>query len=112
MLRCDLAQQLAGWPALATYRATVPHGELDATGAALARLPQTRLCTSVTGSCNLLFSVWLRDLDGMAALESHLDDRFPGLRVEDRTVTLRTVKRMGRLLDDTGRATGYVPVGL
>ncbi|MCQ4210378.1 hypothetical protein [Streptomyces longispororuber] len=55
--RCDLAQQAAGRPALATYRATVPHGELD------------------------------------------------------RTVTLRTAKRMGRLLDDAGRATGYVPVG-
>ncbi|MHB9759098.1 Lrp/AsnC family transcriptional regulator [Streptomyces sp. BYX5S] len=112
VLRCDLAQQLAGWPALATYRATVPHGELDRTGAALARLPQTRLCASVTGSCNLLLSVWLRDLDGMATLEALLDERFPALRVEDRTVTLRTVKRMGRILDDQGRATGYVPVGL
>ncbi|QNS04373.1 Lrp/AsnC family transcriptional regulator [Streptomyces xanthii] len=112
LLRCDLAQQLAGWPALATYRARVPHGELDSTGAALARLPQMRLCTSVTGSCNLLFSVWLRDLDGMAGLESLLDDRFPRLRIEDRTVTLRTAKRMGRLLDDHGRARGYVPVGL
>ncbi|MFJ8952198.1 Lrp/AsnC family transcriptional regulator [Streptomyces sp. NPDC102340] len=111
LLRCDLAQQLAGWPALATYRATVPHGTLDRTGSALARLPQMRLCTSVTGSCNLLFQVWLRDLDGMATLEAALDDRFPALRVEDRTVTLRTVKRMGRVLDDRGRATGYVPVG-
>ncbi|MFJ9178045.1 Lrp/AsnC family transcriptional regulator [Streptomyces sp. NPDC102360] len=111
LLRCDLAQQLAGWPALATYRATVPHGELDRTGSALARLPQMRLCTSVTGSCNLLFQVWLRDLDGMATLEAALDERFPALRVEDRTVTLRTVKRMGRVLDDRGRATGYVPVG-
>ncbi|MGD6754161.1 Lrp/AsnC family transcriptional regulator [Streptomyces sp. BH105] len=111
LLRCDLAQQLAGWPALATYRATVPHGELDRTGSALARLPQMRLCTSVTGSCNLLFQVWLRDLDGMATLEAHLDARFPALRVEDRTVTLRTAKRMGRVLDDRGRATGYVPVG-
>ncbi|MFI6880314.1 Lrp/AsnC family transcriptional regulator [Streptomyces sp. NPDC050400] len=111
LLRCDLAQQAAGWPALATYRATVPHGELDRTGAALARLPQMRLCTAVTGSCNLLFSVWLRELDGMSGLEAVLADRFPLLRVQDRTVTLRTAKRMGRLLDDAGRATGYVPVG-
>ncbi|WP_328907907.1 Lrp/AsnC family transcriptional regulator [Streptomyces sp. NBC_00234] len=112
LLRCDLAQQLAGWPAIATYRAVVPHGELDAIGGALARLPQTRLCASVTGSCNLLFSVWLRGLDGITALESLLDERFPRLAVQDRTVTLRTAKRMGRVLDDSGRAIGHVPVGL
>ncbi|MYW68317.1 AsnC family transcriptional regulator [Streptomyces sp. SID8379] len=110
LVRCDLAQQVAGYPAIATYRATVPHGALDTTGAALARLPQIRLCASVTGSCNLLFSVWLRDLDGITALESLLDERFPHLTVQDRTVTLRTAKRMGRVLDDEGRAVGHVPM--
>lgn len=112
LLRCDLAQQLAGWPALATYRARVPHGELDATGASLARLPQMRLCASVTGSSNLLFSVWLRDLAGMTDLESWLDSRHPHLRVEDRTVTLRTAKRMGRVLTPQGQATTHVPLTL
>ncbi|MEU9205432.1 Lrp/AsnC family transcriptional regulator [Streptomyces sp. NPDC048332] len=111
LVRCDLAQEAAGWPGIATYRAVVPHGELDATGKALARLPQVRLCASVTGSCNLLFSIWLRDLDGITALEALLDARFPRLTVQDRTVTLHTAKRMGRLLGEDGRAVGHVALG-
>ncbi|MFB7757887.1 Lrp/AsnC family transcriptional regulator, partial [Streptomyces sp. NPDC056121] len=63
------------------------------------------------GSCNLLFSVWLRDLDGITALESLLDERFPRLTVQDRTVTLRTAKRMGRLLGEGGHAVGHVALG-
>ncbi|WP_308042437.1 Lrp/AsnC family transcriptional regulator, partial [Streptomyces sp. 8L] len=110
LLRCDVAQPLAGWPGLVTYRITVPHGELDRTGAALARLPQTRLAASVTGAGNLLLSVWLRDLDGMAALEALFARRFPRLRVDARSVTVRTVKRMGRLLDERGRAVAHQPL--
>ncbi|MEU2248362.1 Lrp/AsnC family transcriptional regulator [Streptomyces sp. NPDC019224] len=111
VVRCDLAQQPAGWPGIATYRAVVPHGELNATGAALARLPQVRLCASVTGSCNLLLSVWLRDLDGITALESLLDERYPRLTVQERTVTLHTAKRMGRVLGEDGRAVRHVAIG-
>lgn len=34
----------------------------------------------------------------------------PGLAVVDRLVTLRPVKRMGRLLDEDRRAVGAVPM--
>jgi hypothetical protein len=34
----------------------------------------------------------------------------PNLTVVDRLITLRTVKRMGRLLDEDGRAIGAVPM--
>ncbi|GHF76642.1 AsnC family transcriptional regulator [Kitasatospora xanthocidica] len=110
LLRCDLAQRLAGWPVVVGYRAAVPHGALDRVGAMLARLPQTRLCASVTGSTNLLFSVWLRTTDDITAVEAVLADRAPELRLDGRTVTFRTHKRMGRLLDPQGRALRHIPL--
>ena len=35
---------------------------------------------------------------------------MPGVQIVDRAVVLRTVKLMGRLLDDTGAADGFVPL--
>ncbi|MFD4374843.1 Lrp/AsnC family transcriptional regulator [Streptomyces sp. NPDC058486] len=111
-LRCDFAHSLAGYRAVALYRAVVPHPHLDQTGAALARMEQVRLCASVSGPHNLLVMVWVHDLDGISTFENHLADRFPHLEVKDRTLTLHCPKRMGRLLDPVGRAIGHVPLAL
>ncbi|MFW0795081.1 AsnC family transcriptional regulator [Gordonia sp. CPCC 205515] len=112
-LRCDFAQHLAGWPLVVTYRMNVPSAQLDTAGRTLARHPDVRLCASVTGRCNLLLSTWARSNDEGAHFESSLGQLIPGLQVLERTVTLRTVKRMGRqLLGPGGTATGHVPIGL
>ncbi|MGY0489473.1 Lrp/AsnC family transcriptional regulator [Streptomyces sp. WG-D5] len=111
-LRCDLAHPLAGYRAVALYRAGVPHQLLEHTGAALARMEQVRLSVSVSGSHNLLVMVWLRDLSGIGPFESLLAERLPQLDVADRTIALHTPKRMGWLLDSRGRATQYVPLAL
>jgi DNA-binding Lrp family transcriptional regulator len=108
--RCDLTQHLAGWPVIATYRITVPGPGTEATARALAGLPETRLCSSVTGSDNLLLSVWLRSPGDCEALEERMLRRHPGLRISERNITLRTVKRMGRLLGEDGRARDHVPI--
>jgi DNA-binding Lrp family transcriptional regulator len=108
--RCDLTQHLAGWPVIATFRITVPGPGTEATARALAGLPETRLCSSVTGSDNLLLSVWLRSPGDCEALEERMLRRHPGLRISERNITLRTVKRMGRLLDEDGRARDHVPI--
>lgn len=61
-------------------------------------------------AANLLLGVWLRSLTDLQRLEAALTRRVGQLRVLDRSIGLRTVKRMGRLLDDAGRAVGHVPV--
>ncbi|MFF0462654.1 Lrp/AsnC family transcriptional regulator [Streptomyces mexicanus] len=106
--RCDLSQQLAGWPVIATYRLQVPRDTVDTAARALAALPETRLCSSVTGESNLLLSVWLRSPADCPALEERMVQRCPGLRITEHTITLHTAKRMGRLLDRWGRAVGHV----
>ncbi len=108
--RCDLAQHLAGWPVVATFRIAVPGPGVDAVARSLAALPETRVCATVTGTDNLLLSVWLRTPADCAALEERILHHHPRLAVNARTLTLRTDKRMGRLLDPWGRGTAHVAI--
>ncbi|MFJ9953412.1 Lrp/AsnC ligand binding domain-containing protein [Kitasatospora sp. NPDC091207] len=108
--RCEIAARDAGRPILATFRADLPPDRLDTVGPQLARLPEVRLCVSVTGAHNLLLSVWQRSLADVQHLETTLARRFPDLRVAERRVSLRTVKRMGRILGADGRAVRAVPM--
>ena len=39
-------------------------------------------------------------------------NRLPQVQIVDRLVVLRTVKRMGRLVDTDGRAVGVVPINI
>ncbi|MFF9649285.1 Lrp/AsnC family transcriptional regulator [Streptomyces sp. NPDC014622] len=109
-LRCDLAQPLSGWPVAATYRLNVPPGDLDRAGSVLTTLPEVRMCAAVSGDCNLLVVAWTRTMAEVPRFEVRLGERCPDAVVADRTVTLYTAKRMGRLLDTAGRATGHVPI--
>ena len=110
--RCEIAARDAGRPVLATFRAHLPADRLDEVGPQLARLPEIRLCVSVTGTHNLILSVWQRSLADVQRLEAALARRFPDLRVAERRVSLRTVKRMGRILDADGRAVRAVPMDI
>ena len=110
LFRCDFAQQLAGWRLLATYRMNVPADRLDDAARELSALPDVRLCAAVTGNCNLLVSVWSRSAEETARLEGHFGERIPGLSITARTVTLRTVKRMGQLLHPDGTAAEHIPL--
>ncbi|MFJ9176359.1 Lrp/AsnC family transcriptional regulator [Streptomyces sp. NPDC102360] len=109
-IRCDVSHLAAGRPVIGTYRLAVPSAELDAAGHLVAALPGVRLCMAVTGEANLLVSTWARSLSDAAGFEVRLGSRLPGARILRRDVTLLTAKRMGRLLDDDGRARGHVPV--
>lgn len=108
--RCELAQGYSRWPVNCTYFARVPPGELDRTTAALSTLPELRLCVSTTGETNLMFSVWAGEVVDLLDLEQRLAVHLPSLQIVDSAVTLRTIKRMGWMLDEYGAATGEVVV--
>ncbi|WP_406636521.1 Lrp/AsnC family transcriptional regulator [Amycolatopsis sp. WGS_07] len=105
--RCDLAHVAAGWPVIAGYRLDVPADVLDRVAAAVAALPETRLSAAVVGRGNLVVSTWLRNPADTTGYEARLLRTAAGVRVLDRAVTLTMPKRMGRLLDQAGRAVGY-----
>jgi len=112
-LRCDLARPLSGWPLSAVYFASVPAEHLHETSEVLSRALEVRSCAVTAGPHNLVIDVWLRALDDVHAFEAHLSRRLPRLSIQDRSVVLRTVKHMGRLLDPTdGHCVGVIPIRL
>lgn len=109
-LRCDLARPLSGWPLSAVYFASVPGQYLAETVRVLSGVREVRSCAITAGPHNLVIDVWLRELADVHTFEAHLSRRLPRLTIGDRSVVLRTVKHMGRLLDRDGRCVGVVPL--
>lgn len=110
LLRCEVADQLVGWPVTATCWATVRPDGLQSAARVLVTLPELRLCAAVTGPANLVITVRLRAIEDLQQLEVLLARTLPQLTFIDRAVTLAYVKRVGAVLDDNGRRVGTVPV--
>ncbi|MCX4403223.1 MULTISPECIES: Lrp/AsnC family transcriptional regulator [unclassified Streptomyces] len=111
-LRCDLARPLSGWPLSAVYFASVPGRYLEETSRVLAGVREVRSCAITAGPNNLVIDVWLRELADVHSFEAHLSRQLPRLTIGDRSVVLRTVKHMGRLLGEDGHCVGVVPLRL
>jgi DNA-binding Lrp family transcriptional regulator len=110
VLRAEVATHLTGWHVPVILSVDAPSGRLEETAAAIARLRQVRLCATVAGTPAILVAAWVRDIDAVRVFEARLARALPHITVNDRLLTLRTVKRMGRLLDEDGRAIGAVPM--
>lgn len=108
--RCELAQGHSRWPVNCTYLARVPAAEHHRSVASLKTMPELRLCVSTTGETNMMFAVWVASVGELMTLEQRLGKHLPWLDIVDSAVILRTVKRMGWLLDERGAATGEVVV--
>ena len=106
--RCELAAEVSGWSVSSTWRARVEPADHDRTIAALATLPELRMCVSTTGDTNIAMSMWTHSVHDMRRIEGLFSHHLPWLRLRDSAVNLRTPKRMGWLLDSSGRATGRV----
>jgi DNA-binding Lrp family transcriptional regulator len=104
--RCEVAHGHAGRPVTCSWMARVPASEQERTVQALTTLPALRLCASTTGETNLTFTLSARSLDGLPAFERQLGTKLPWIELRESVPHLRTVKRMGWLLAEDGRATG------
>ena len=110
VLRCDASSRLTGHPIGLFLWLELPADRLDPAAAWFATLPQARMCGVTVGPANLVTYLMARHLPELRRLEQELAARFPDARVRDRQLTLRAVKLVGRLLDEEGRAAGYVPL--
>ncbi len=108
ILRSEVAAPLAGLPVMVVLSADAPAARLDDVASRLGRLRQVRLSATLAGTPSLLVTAWLPSLEEVHRFEQELVHQVPEADVVDRLVVLRSIKRMGRLLDTWGRATGTV----
>jgi DNA-binding Lrp family transcriptional regulator len=108
--RTDVASPLWGWPVQVYLWATAPIGALAETARELGRFRQTRLAVTLVAAPSLLIAAWFRTLPEIHQFELGLATKLRHLQVTDRLLVLRSVKRMGRLLDSCGRAVGVLPI--
>ncbi|WP_304455502.1 Lrp/AsnC family transcriptional regulator [Nocardiopsis sp. YSL2] len=111
-IRCDTAAREAGWPVHVSLWLNIPVGRIADVCAGLAAMPETRMAAHVAGQASAVAIVWLHRLEDLADWEHRVAAAHPDVDVVDRAVSLRSVKRTGRLLDRAGRATGHVPMDL
>ena len=111
-IRCEVAHAYSAWPVTANVWARGNSRALDTLVESLDAFPQVRVCCEVTGTANMIMTVWLHHISELSQFEHELERRVPGLTVVDRSVTLETSKRLGSVLDRDGRRIGSVPVVL
>ncbi|MGW6194671.1 Lrp/AsnC family transcriptional regulator [Kribbella sp. NPDC055110] len=110
--RTDVAAELSGSPVQVYLWADAPVEGLPGTARTISQLRQVRLCATVSSAPSMLLCAWLQTVEEVHRLELAIASRLPQVRIVDRLVVLRTVKRMGRLLDTSGRAVGVVPINI
>lgn len=110
--RTDLAAELSGSPVQVYLWADAPVEGLPATAGAISQLRQVRLCATVSSAPCMVLCAWLHTVEEVHRLELAIAKRLPQVRILDRLVVLRTVKRMGRLVDSHGRAVSVVPINI
>jgi hypothetical protein len=92
--------------------ADAPVEGLPATARTISQLRQVRLCATLSSAPGMVLCAWLHTVEEVHRLELAIAKRLPQVRIVDRLVVLRTVKRMGRLVDTQGRAIGVVPLNI
>lgn len=111
-LRTDVCAPAVGWPVQVYLWANSPVDSLDDTAHTLASFRQARLCATVTAGPSLALCSWLHTVEEVHRLELAIAHRLPQVQIVDRLIVLRQIKRMGRLLDESGCAVGVVPINL
>ncbi|CAN5200107.1 AsnC family transcriptional regulator [soil metagenome] len=112
ILRTDVNAKAVDWPVQVYLWAEVPVDKLSETATNLSHFRSTRLTATVASGTNLVLCCWLRSIEEIHRLEQTIAVRLPHVRVIDRLVVLRQIKRMGRMLDENGNAVGTVPINL
>jgi DNA-binding Lrp family transcriptional regulator len=112
ILRTDVNARAVGWPVQVYLWANAPADSLPQTARVLSRFRQARLTATVTAGPSLALCSWLQTVEEVHRLELAIAAKLPTVEVIDRLILLRTIKRMGRLLNEAGEAVGVVPINL
>ena len=113
--RCEIAQNLSGYPVTCQWFVKVPPGAHEAAAATLRRLRNVRFSASTTGQSNFTVIMWLHSVADVMDVELTLQQNIPGIELMESVVMLACAKRVGWMLNpDTTAASvvsGAGPVG-
>jgi DNA-binding Lrp family transcriptional regulator len=109
-LRCDTSRHLSGRAVVTVYFGSIDVHDLEEAEARIRALPGVRACYLVAGPFNIVIDAWLRSTAEAHDLERRMSQVLPTLRVQDRSVVLRMIKLLGRVLDHEGRSMRSVPL--
>jgi DNA-binding Lrp family transcriptional regulator len=113
--RCEIAQNLSGYPVTCQWFVKVPAGQHEAAAATLRRLRNVRFSASTTGQSNFTVIMWLQSVADVMDVELTLQQNIPGIELMESVVMLACAKRVGwRLNPDTTAASvvsGAEPMG-
>src|SRR6476469_6527390 len=113
VLRCDMALPDSGWPVISWLWAYADAGDIEAVATTLRRLPGIRVCWRISGGrANLIIALTTHSLTALSHVEARLAAEVPQMTIHDRSMVLRSVKRMGRELDLDGRSVRSVPLDI
>jgi DNA-binding Lrp family transcriptional regulator len=108
--RCEVAQKYSAFPVTCQWFVNVPAGQHERAAAQLKTMRNVRLSASTTGPTNFVIIMWLQSLADVMDIELALQQKVPGIVLVESVVMLRTVKRVGWMLDPESRASGAVVV--
>lgn len=108
-LRCDYCDDARGPLREVSLMLDVPGPAMEQVAGYFARLKECRLTAQVVDSFNLLTTLWVRDLTEIDRHEREMAKLAAGVHVVDRHVVLRTIKRVGHVLDRDGCSAQVVP---
>ncbi len=108
--RTEVARPLSGWPFCAWFliSSSAAHRERDVQ--TLVAMPECRAVMHTIGPFDLAAVTWMRDLTDVDVVEAAIEESTPAATIHDRVLVLRTVKLMGRVLDQDGRGLTHVPL--
>jgi DNA-binding Lrp family transcriptional regulator len=108
--RCDTSRRLSGQAVAAVYFGSLDVRDIEDVEDRIRALPGIRAASLVAGPYNVIIDAWLRSTAEAHDFERKMSHVLPGLRVQDRSIVLRTTKLLGRILDTAGRSVRSVPL--
>ncbi|TLM83130.1 Lrp/AsnC family transcriptional regulator [Pseudarthrobacter sp. NamE5] len=108
LFRCEIAQSYSSYPVTCQWFANVPAGRHEEAAAAIRTISNVRLSASTTGPTNFVIIMWLQSLADVMTAELALQQKVPGIDLVESVVMLRTVKRVGWMLNEDTTASGAV----
>jgi DNA-binding Lrp family transcriptional regulator len=110
VFRCDTSRHISGHAIAGVYFGSLDLHDLEEAEGRIRNVPGVRACTVVAGPHNVIIDAWLRSAAETHDLERRLKRALPSLRIQDRSLVLRTIKLLGRILDAEGRSVRSVPL--